>query len=139
MPAKSEAQQQAAGIALAAKRGDIPKSKLRGASLAMSKMATGSLRHFAKTKHTGLPSKKTSEAQVNALIHQLLEDEEEIYPGEERQEIAIARNIIQLADQLRASLDNPTPEAARALTGIRAAAHQLVRLHSLGTRAENLP
>ena len=31
MKAKSEAQQKAAGAALAAKRGDMPKSKLQGA------------------------------------------------------------------------------------------------------------
>jgi len=35
--AVSKAQQQAAGIALAAKRGDIPKSKLKGASKEMEK------------------------------------------------------------------------------------------------------
>jgi len=32
MPAKSAAQQRAAGAALSAKRGEMPKSKLKGAS-----------------------------------------------------------------------------------------------------------
>ena len=35
MPAKSKAQQKAAGAALSAKRGDTPKSELRGASKEM--------------------------------------------------------------------------------------------------------
>ena len=35
MPAKSKVQQKAAGAALSAKRGEIPKSKLVGASLKM--------------------------------------------------------------------------------------------------------
>jgi hypothetical protein len=35
MPAKSAAQQKAAGAALSAKRGDTPKSKLKGASKQM--------------------------------------------------------------------------------------------------------
>jgi hypothetical protein len=38
MPAKSKAQQKAAGAALAAKRGDMPKSKLKGASKEMEKI-----------------------------------------------------------------------------------------------------
>ena len=58
--AVSKAQQQAAGIALAAKRGDIPKSKLKGASKEMEKMPKKDLADFAKTKHKGLPSKKES-------------------------------------------------------------------------------
>lgn len=40
MPAKSKAQQQAAGAALGAKRGDTPKSKLKGASKDMAKTMT---------------------------------------------------------------------------------------------------
>jgi hypothetical protein len=36
MPAKSKAQQKAAGAALSAKRGDIPKSKLAGPSKQMA-------------------------------------------------------------------------------------------------------
>lgn len=37
MPAKSKAQQRAAGAALSAKRGDTPKSRLKGASKDMAK------------------------------------------------------------------------------------------------------
>lgn len=37
MPAKSKAQQEAAGAALAAKRGDEPKRDLKGASKSMEK------------------------------------------------------------------------------------------------------
>jgi len=59
MPATSRAQQQAAGLALAAKRGEIPVSRLRGAALKMyENMSERQLREFAKTKRKGLPKKK---------------------------------------------------------------------------------
>ena len=51
----SKAQRAAAGIAYAAKKGDIPKSELRGASKEMAKMPSGELKKFAKTKEKGLP------------------------------------------------------------------------------------
>ncbi len=51
MPAKSAAQQKAAGAALSAKRGDIPKSKLKGASKSMaSSMSEKELKKMASTK-----------------------------------------------------------------------------------------
>jgi hypothetical protein len=51
-------QQQAAGAALAAKRGKTDPSELKGASLQMYKsMTEKQLRDFAKTKHDGLPEK----------------------------------------------------------------------------------
>jgi hypothetical protein len=56
MPAKSKAQQQAAGAALAAKRGEIKKSSLQGASKEMAKsMTKKQLEEFASTDHKGLP------------------------------------------------------------------------------------
>jgi hypothetical protein len=56
MPAKSAAQQKAAGAALAAKRGDQPKSKLKGASKSMEKsMSEEQLEEFARTKRKGKP------------------------------------------------------------------------------------
>lgn len=58
MPAKSQAQQKAAGAALAAKRGDMPKSKLRGASKEMEKsMSEKELKDFAETKRKGKPKR----------------------------------------------------------------------------------
>ncbi len=55
--AVSKSQQQAAGIALAAKRkGETPKGK--GAAADMAKMSTKELEKFAGTKHKGLPEKK---------------------------------------------------------------------------------
>ena len=61
MPAKSAAQQKAAGAALSAKRGDTPKSKLKGASKSMEEsMTEKELEEFASTKRKGLPSKKRS-------------------------------------------------------------------------------
>lgn len=56
MPAKSKAQQKAAGAALAAKRGDIKKTALKGASRSMEKsMSEMELRDMASTKRKGNP------------------------------------------------------------------------------------
>lgn len=61
MPAKSKAQQKAAGAALAAKRGDMPKSKLKGASKEMEEsMSESQLEEFAETKRKKLPDKKSN-------------------------------------------------------------------------------
>ena len=54
MPATSKAQQKAAGAALSAKRGDTPKSKLKGASKSMvSSMSEKELEKMAHTKRKG--------------------------------------------------------------------------------------
>ena len=56
MPAKSAAQQKAAGAALSAKRGDTPKSELKGASREMvDSMTEKQLEDFASTKRKGKP------------------------------------------------------------------------------------
>lgn len=56
MPAKSAAQQKAAGAALAAKRGDMKKSELKGASKSMVKsMSETELEKMASTKRKGNP------------------------------------------------------------------------------------
>jgi hypothetical protein len=56
MPAKSAAQQKAAGAALSAKRGDTPKSRLKGASRQMEESMTETqLEEFAHTKRKGKP------------------------------------------------------------------------------------
>ena len=56
MPAKSAAQQKAAGAALSAKRGDTPKSKLKGASKQMAEsMTEKELDAMASTKRKGKP------------------------------------------------------------------------------------
>lgn len=56
MPAKSAAQQKAAGAALSAKRGDTPKSKLKGASRSMvESMTEKQLAELAETKRKGKP------------------------------------------------------------------------------------
>jgi Protein of unknwon function (DUF3008) len=62
MPAKSAAQQKAAGAALAAKRGETPKSKLKDASKSMvESMSEEELKRMASTKHKGKPEHKTKE------------------------------------------------------------------------------
>jgi Protein of unknwon function (DUF3008) len=55
MPAKSAAQQKAAGAALSAKRGETPKSKLKGASKSMMSMSEQQLEDFAHTKRKSKP------------------------------------------------------------------------------------
>ncbi|HEX8573972.1 MAG TPA: DUF3008 family protein [Allosphingosinicella sp.] len=58
MPAKSKAQQKAAGAALSAKRGDTPESKLKGASKQMvDSMSEKQLEEFASTKRKGKPER----------------------------------------------------------------------------------
>jgi hypothetical protein len=60
MPAKSKAQQMAAGAALAAKRGDRKKSELKGASRSMvDSMNEKQLHDMASTKQKGKPPHKT--------------------------------------------------------------------------------
>lgn len=54
MPAKSGAQQKAAGAALSAKRGDTPKSKLKGPARSMEKsMSEKELSKMAHSKRKG--------------------------------------------------------------------------------------
>lgn len=56
MPAKSAAQQKAAGAALSAKRGDQPTSALKGASKSMEEsMTEAQLEELAHTKRKGKP------------------------------------------------------------------------------------
>ena len=56
MPAKSQAQQKAAGAALSAKRGDTPKSDLQGASKSMvESMSEKELEEMASTQRKGKP------------------------------------------------------------------------------------
>ncbi|MGN6496479.1 MAG: DUF3008 family protein [Tsuneonella sp.] len=62
MPAKSKAQQKAAGAALSAKRGDTKVSELQGASKQMySSMSENELEDLAETKRKGLPDKKSDD------------------------------------------------------------------------------
>ena len=56
MPAKSKAQQKAAGAALSAKRGETKKSDLQGASKSMyESMSEKELDEMASTKRKGKP------------------------------------------------------------------------------------
>ena len=62
MPAKSKAQQKAAGAALAAKRGERPKSKLKGASKQMvDSMTERGLEELASTPRKGKPERAAQE------------------------------------------------------------------------------
>lgn len=60
MPAKSQAQQKAAGAALAAKRGDAKVKDLKGASKSMyDSMSQKELDELASTKRKGKPEHKS--------------------------------------------------------------------------------
>jgi hypothetical protein len=72
--AVSKAQQQAAGIALAAKRkGETPSGK--GAAAEMAKMTTKELEKFAGTKHKNLPAKKDESVETGDDMTKLQEGE----------------------------------------------------------------
>lgn len=59
MPAKSKAQQKAAGAALSAKRGETKKGDLKGASRQMvDSMSEAELEELASTDRKDLPEKK---------------------------------------------------------------------------------
>ncbi len=61
MPAKSKKQQMAAGAALTAKRGERPKSSLKGASKSMANsMSKNELKEMAETKRDGKPERASS-------------------------------------------------------------------------------
>ena len=60
MPAKSKAQQKAAGAALSAKRGDTKKSELQGAARDMyESMSEDQLEDFAATEREGKPEHRS--------------------------------------------------------------------------------
>ncbi len=62
MPAKSAAQQKAAGAALSAKRGDTPKSELKGASRSMEEsMTEKELEEMASTSRKDKPEHKSKD------------------------------------------------------------------------------
>jgi len=72
--AVSKSQQQAAGAALAAKKGNAAKSKLKGASKAMAKMSTKELEKIAGTKHKGLPEKATAKKNESKPVNEISGD-----------------------------------------------------------------
>ena len=56
MPAESKQQQKAAGMALAAKRGEVDPKTLKGAAKSMyNSMSADQLKDFASTKRESLP------------------------------------------------------------------------------------
>jgi hypothetical protein len=58
MPAKSKSQQKVFGMALAAKRGDVPVESLRGAAKHLYKtMTEAQLAEYAQTERARLPRK----------------------------------------------------------------------------------
>lgn len=63
MPARSKAQQRAAGAALSAKRGETKVSELQGASKDMyDSMTEDELEDYASTSHDNLPDRVEGDA-----------------------------------------------------------------------------
>lgn len=58
MPAESKAQRRFLGIALAMKKGKVPKAYSPEAMEAAKSISEKALEHFAKTKEKGLPKRK---------------------------------------------------------------------------------
>ena len=84
----SKQQQKAMGIALSAKRGDIPKSELKGASKEMVKMSEKNLKDFASTKHKGLPEKKETKETVKNLEESIMKlIESHLHPTTTKEEL----------------------------------------------------
>jgi intergrase/recombinase len=76
------------GIALSAKRGDIPKSELKGASKEMVKMSEKNLKDFASTKHKGLPEKKETKETVKNLEESIMKlIESNLHPTTTKEEL----------------------------------------------------
>jgi hypothetical protein len=88
---KSKSQQQAAGMALAAKRGEMDVDDLKGAAKDMyDSMSEDDLEDFAETKHKGLPKhvdENDDEAydklmEKENIISKIIDLEKEMYPEE---------------------------------------------------------
>jgi hypothetical protein len=102
----SVSQQQAAGAALAAKRGEIDPSELKGSSLEMYKsMSEKQLRDFAKTKHKGLPEKK----EVKEAVKQISGRETTPPSGTTAQQDDIQKKQVANA-QMQQAQNKPTPQ-----------------------------
>jgi len=71
MPAESKSQQEAAAMALAAKRGKIDPKTLKGAAKDMyNSMTEEQLEHYASTKSKDLPEKKEpKKAEEGAVVN----------------------------------------------------------------------
>jgi len=110
--AVSKAQRRAAGIAHAAKKGDIPKSELRGASKEMAKMSGSELKKFAKTKEKGLPAKKTEEVDETTTAGSVATGAQSTSSkgifGKGVYEAAFARSLQQVEESLNISTSNST-------------------------------
>lgn len=75
MPAKSDNQQQAAGLALAAKRGEKDPSELKGAAKEMyESMSEDELKEFAETSHEDKPEKKEKNASETNSVQKTAND-----------------------------------------------------------------
>lgn len=83
MPAKSKKQQRAAGMAYAAKKGELAPSKLEGAAKEMyDSMSEDELKKFAKTKSSKLPDKVKSECVMDPNSFTVTCDTEIMLDGE---------------------------------------------------------
>jgi hypothetical protein len=89
-------QQQAAGAALGAKRGETDPSELKGAAREMyDSMTEKQLRDFAKTKHKGLPEKVEEEIECGS-------DDKKKKNGEEEDPRSMKTKVNLVKNELRA-------------------------------------
>jgi len=132
--AVSRAQQMAAGAALAAKRGDAPKSDLEGASRAMMKMSTKELEKYAGTKHKGLPKKKTESTTSGSVAASTSATGEGIYGNPSIYEGFNSRveNMITESMNVNVSSSNdPTAEPSISVSATGEDANMLAQLLKL--------
>jgi len=149
--AVSKKQRRAAGIAHAAQKGEIPKKELRGASKEMSKMPSGELKKFAKTKEKGLPEKakdkkeesveETSEAPKEKKSSGGFQFGKGVYESMDKKLTQALNEGMNVSINMNSGADgNPTKSITVSAEGEDAEAlAQLLKMAGLGGNAETCP
>lgn len=110
MPAVSKSQQQAAGMALAAKRGEISPAELKGAAKDMyDNMSEKQLADFAEGPMNSKPNKvqesnRITRAMLRKLISEELERMDETTPGQRR---AVEDSLRRMLGQVKDAAGKP--------------------------------
>jgi hypothetical protein len=135
--AVSRAQQQAAGIALAAQRGG-KKPTGKGASAAMSKMSTAELEKFAKTKHKGLPKHKKADESVKPDFLDVDKDGDKKEPF--KKAVKDSKKNVKMAEvTMPADTNKPAINRIRAVKGATAAAKTATVKRASDVDASKIP
>lgn len=135
--AVSVAQRRAAGIAHAAQKGEIPKSKLRGASKEMAKMPKGELHKFAATKEKGLPKKKEKTEESGTVAGSVATSDEA--PKKSKGGAVVGKGIY---DSLNRELESMIAESMNVSVNMTAGddgePHKSITVSAEGEEAEQL-